>query len=93
MIEPTNILSKPCGRCQAGHKRLRLVTLMTWLDDELITVPDFPAWICDICGHRNYDTRALAQLSLVLNPEAGQPVKQRTARPTNPPSQSLPPIS
>ncbi|MFH1447078.1 MAG: YgiT-type zinc finger protein [Chloroflexota bacterium] len=93
MIEPTNILSKPCGRCQAGHKRLRLVTLMTWLDDELITVPDFPAWICDICGHRNYDTRALAQLSLVLNPEAGQPVNQRTARPPSPPPQGLPPIS
>ena len=93
MTELTNILSKPCGRCQAGHKQLQLVTLMTWLDDELITVPDFPAWICDICGHRNYDTRALAQLSLVLNPEAGQPVKQQTARPTSSPLQGLPPIS
>jgi len=93
MTKPPNIISKPCGHCQVGHKRLRLVTLMTWLDDELITVSDFPAWICDICGHRNYDTRALAQLSLVLNPEAGQPVKQRTASPSSSPPQSLHPIS
>jgi len=48
---------------------------MTWLGDDLITVPSFPAWICDICGHCSYDSHALAQLSLLLNPEAGTPVQ------------------
>lgn len=47
---------------------------MTWLGNDLITVPNFPAWICDLCGHRAYDNHALAQLSLLLNPEAGTPV-------------------
>ena len=48
---------------------------MTWLGNDLITVPDFPAWICDLCGHRTYDTHALAQLNLLLNPDAGTPVQ------------------
>lgn len=47
---------------------------MTWLGNDLITVPNFPAWICDLCGHRTFDAHALAQLSLLLNPEAGTPI-------------------
>jgi hypothetical protein len=43
------------------------------LGDELITVPDFPAWSCDVCGRREYDTNALNQLSLLLAPNAGHP--------------------
>lgn len=53
---------------------LNSATLMTWLGNDLITVPNFPAWICDLCGYRSYDSQALAQLSLLLNPEAGTPV-------------------
>lgn len=69
------LTTQPCLKCQGGRKRLRSATLMTWLGDDLITVPNFPAWICDICGHRNYDAHALAQLSMLLNPEAGTPVQ------------------
>ena len=49
------------------------VTYFTWLGDELITVPDFPAWMCDVCGRREYDVHALNQLSLLLAPNAGHP--------------------
>jgi hypothetical protein len=59
---------------------------MTWLGDDLITVPDFPAWICDMCGHRNYDSEALVQLSLLLNPEAGVPIQPITQPPEKPSS-------
>jgi hypothetical protein len=61
------------------------MTLMTWLGNEVITVPDFPAWVCDMCGHRDYDTKALAQLSLLLNPDAGTPI-QSMAQPPEIPS-------
>ena len=64
----------PCHKCHGGRKYLQAITLMTWLGNDLITVPDFPAWICDLCGHRTYDTHALAQLNLLLNPDAGTPV-------------------
>ena len=63
----------PCNECQAGHMRRVFVTYFTWLGEELITVPDFPAWRCDVCGRREYDMHALNQLSLLLNPNAGTP--------------------
>jgi len=44
------------------------VTYFTWLHDELITIPDFPAWICDICGKREYDHEAVRQINLLFNP-------------------------
>ncbi len=83
----------PCSECQAGHMHRRFLTYFTWLGDELITVPDFPAWVCDVCGHREYDVRALSQLNLLLNPSAGKgthkvrrPVRQPEAKKGSRPS-------
>lgn len=56
-------------------------TYFTWLGNDLITVPDFPSWICDMCGRREYDPAALNQLSLLLSPTAGKPpVRKRIIR-------------
>ena len=63
----------PCTECQAGQMHRGYVAYFTWLGDELITVPDFPAWVCDVCGRREYDPYALSQLNLLLNPSAGKP--------------------
>jgi YgiT-type zinc finger domain-containing protein len=63
----------PCSECQAGVLHLRYITYFTWLDDELVTVPNFPAWVCDLCGRREYDQRAIAWLTAMLNPETGTP--------------------
>jgi len=38
----------PCDECQAGVKLLHFITYFTWLGDELVMVPNFPAWICDV---------------------------------------------
>ncbi len=61
----------PCRECQAGQMQHTYVVYYTWIGDDLITVPDFPAWVCDICGRREYDFHALTQLSLILSPNAG----------------------
>ncbi len=70
------------------------VAYFTWLGDELISVPDFPAWVCDICGRCEYDENALTRLTLLLSPNAGKTlsptrihsrksaVKQKVQRPT-----------
>jgi YgiT-type zinc finger domain-containing protein len=65
--------SYPCKECQAGVLHLRYLTYFTWLDEELISVPNFPAWVCDLCGRREYDGRAIAWLTTMLNPDAGKP--------------------
>lgn len=86
------IPSQPCPSCRGGRKHLRSATLMTWLGNDLITVPNFPAWICDICGDRTYDMHALAQLSMLLNPEAGTPIQHdKLQAKKNPPASTPPP--
>jgi len=75
--EATKPEAYPCNECQAGVMHLQFITYFTWLNDELITVPNFPGWICDVCGRREYDERAISWLSMLLNPDAGK----STARP------------
>lgn len=71
----------PCGECPAGVMRPRLITYFTWLGDELITVPHFPAWICDVCGRREYDEKAISWLATLLSPNAGKPTSKRRVPP------------
>jgi YgiT-type zinc finger domain-containing protein len=77
----------PCPECQTGVLHLRYLTYFTWLNNELITVPNFPAWVCDVCGRREYDPRAVKWLNTLLNPETGRSANrprnfpQRTDRP------------
>lgn len=66
-----------CPECISGILRLRFMTYFTWLNDELITVPNFPAWVCDVCGRREYDHRAVSWLNTLLNPEAGSRKKRK----------------
>jgi YgiT-type zinc finger domain-containing protein len=62
----------PCNECAAGVMHLEFITYFTWLGDELITVPNFPAWVCDVCGRREYDEKARTWLSALLNPDTGK---------------------
>ncbi|HEX7974869.1 MAG TPA: YgiT-type zinc finger protein [Anaerolineales bacterium] len=79
MKEDKSDLAFPCTECLAGQMHQQFLTYFTWIGDELITVPDFPAWICDFCGRREYDLHALNQLNLLLNPNAGKAqAKKRT---------------
>jgi YgiT-type zinc finger domain-containing protein len=71
-----------CPECQAGILRLQHLTYFTWLNDELITVPNFPALVCDVCGRREYDPHAIKWLNTLLNPQAGR----RTLRKNLPPN-------
>lgn len=64
--EPHSMI--PCSECSIGMMHKARVTYFTWLADEMITVPDFPAWICDVCGKREYDVEALNNLALLLSP-------------------------
>lgn len=76
----------PCSACQAGIMRLQFLTYFTWLGEELVTVPGFPAWVCDVCGRREYDERAVSWLSTLLSPNAGKTTIHRK------PSRSIPPL-
>jgi YgiT-type zinc finger domain-containing protein len=70
-----------------GTLRLRPVTFAHWFEGQFITIPRFPAWVCDICGKREYDVAALEQLELILGPEADlrREAAQRARRTQNTP--------
>ena len=87
-IEPVQ-----CPECPAGMMQPRLITYFTWLGDELITVPHFPAWICDMCGRREYDEKAIAWLTMLLNPNAGKPTHHPRKPPLTRPQTGPPPIN
>jgi len=85
----------PCHECSAGMMHLRYITYFTWLGEELITVQNFPAWVCDVCGHRRYDEKSISWLAMLLNPDAGKPTElkhvphRNRPRPTShPPAES-----
>ena len=81
-LSPTSV-TVHCMECQAGQMHRTYVTYYTWLGEELITVQNFPAWVCDVCGRREYDHNALNQLSLLLSPNAGKGSRPRPR--TSPP--------
>lgn len=78
-----------CSECQGGVLKRRFLTYYTWLSDELITVQNFPAWVCDVCGRCEYDPRAISWLNTLLNPVAGRRLPGR--RKGEPPRLDLPP--
>lgn len=69
----------PCSECSPGMMHPARVTYFTWLGQQLISVPDFPAWVCDICGRREYDTQALRQLKRILSPAVGLKLAKKPA--------------
>lgn len=81
----------PCMECQAGMLSRRYVTYYTWLGEELITVQNFPAWVCDVCGKREYDHQAVMWVNMLLMPDAGKPTT-RTRRKNRSIPKSQPPI-
>ncbi len=81
-----NTLPQPiqCNECPAGMMRPRMITYFTWLGKDLITVPYFPAWVCDMCGKRSYDEKAVSWLNMLLDPNAGHPTPHRRHTPPPP---------
>lgn len=75
--DSTQDYSRICPECHTGVFRLEYLTYFTWLNDELITVPNFPSWVCDVCGKREYDSRAVSWLNMLLSPNTGHKPKAR----------------
>ena len=48
----------PCKNCPGGKMFRKFSTYFTWMGDELVAVPDFPLWQCDVCKHCEYDIQA-----------------------------------
>ncbi len=69
--------TRVCPECHTGVLHLEYLTYFTWLNDELITVPNFPSWVCDVCGKRDYDNHAISWLNMLLSPTTGRKPRSR----------------
>lgn len=77
-----------CPKCMTGFLRLKYLAYFTWMEDQLISVPNFPAWVCDLCGYRENDARAIRWLQTLLNTDAQhQTHRQRPHHPGTGPLQ------
>jgi YgiT-type zinc finger domain-containing protein len=65
-----------------GTLQSRPVSYFTVQDGQLISVPDFPAWVCDVCGTTEYDSTALAELHAMLEANRHSLRPRRRLRPT-----------
>lgn len=73
-----------CTECQVGKMVQRKVTNMIWTADDLVLVPDFPAWVCDFCGRCVYDPQAMNRLRMALNYGRAESKKKNFRLPKNP---------
>lgn len=55
-----------CPNCYIGRIARQTKSLVTMLDGEPVTFPDFPAWVCDVCHAFVYDPEALAHVQSIL---------------------------
>ena len=63
-------ISRPCRECLSGRCKLIRNTLLSWEGADMLAVQNFPIWICDLCGWRDYDERAIFLLKTLLHPPA-----------------------
>jgi hypothetical protein len=45
-----------------------------------LCIPDFPAWVCDLCGRREYDHMALSELEIMLESNRRNKMKKESHR-------------
>jgi YgiT-type zinc finger domain-containing protein len=55
-----------CPECEVGTLRQKRAFLFLVQDKQPICIPDFTAWVCDICGRREFDSAALIELRAML---------------------------
>lgn len=71
-----------CPECQVGAMQPETTCYFTVQSGQPVSVPGFPAWVCDVCGRREYDSSALNQLRTMLKPSrTGRDSRHRKPKP------------
>jgi YgiT-type zinc finger domain-containing protein len=70
--------SARCPHCMVGVMTPAKAFYCQWSDGHFITAPDFPAWVCDVCGAREYEPQAVLELQTLI--DMSHPTASRQAR-------------
>jgi YgiT-type zinc finger domain-containing protein len=60
-------LQPTCPECHSGRMKPTGAFLFVERAGMPLCIPDFPAWVCDMCGLREYDHLALSELEVMLD--------------------------
>lgn len=71
-----------CPNCQMGRLDLQLTTFIQLYGETLVSVPNTPAWVCDICHSQQIDPESIQRLELLIGqtgapPNRYQPISAR----------------
>ena len=59
-------MNESCPRCQIGYLHAEKATYSYVHNGMLLSVPNMPAWKCDICQYQEYDYDALTQIEALV---------------------------
>ncbi len=63
-----------CEECHIGRYRAATVPFMHPLGQYMLTIPNAPAQVCDVCRHVRYDAQFLNRISYLLARTVQQPL-------------------
>jgi len=67
--QETEIIERAyCQQCGMGVLHVEIKTLFRIINNDVVFIPDFPLWKCDICKWIEYDDESLEQLIRVVGP-------------------------
>lgn len=71
------MFDKQCPVCHIGVLRLRRVTYTSWVQRQLVLLPNVAVWACDVCGESAYDPEIVGWVSMLLGVEHASPAQAR----------------
>lgn len=81
-----------CPQCLIGRLHLRLITYTGLYGKTLVSVPNTPAWQCDVCHSVDFDAAALLRIETLVEQAGPPPNRYRPPQPreTRPPRRITP---
>lgn len=56
-----------CTRCRIGHYHATTIPYITFLNDQMLVLPNISAFRCDMCGDVHFNQAFLDQLQYLLD--------------------------
>lgn len=61
-----------CEVCHIGALQFRRMTYTSWLNQNLVILPNVVVWVCDVCGELSYDPEAVRRIQMLLGMAPGE---------------------
>jgi hypothetical protein len=81
-----------CEECGVGRYREIQSPYLMKMGPHMLVMPDAPAYLCDVCGHRCFDEDFLVSMYYLVRQATDDPNKRTRKRQTVPEVPALPAI-